>query len=50
LFYSFVYVTRKKTAADRGFIAIAEIISWLQVLVLELVRPQVQLVLQEHLS
>jgi hypothetical protein len=48
LFYSYVYVTRKKTAADRGLIAITEIISWLQALVL--VRLQVQLVLQEYLS
>jgi hypothetical protein len=45
-FYLFDIATRKKTAADRGFITLAEITSWLQALA----QLQVQLMLQEHLS
>jgi hypothetical protein len=45
-FYLFDIATRKKTAADRGFIPLAEITSWLQ----PLAQLQAQLVLQEHLS
>ena len=40
-FYLFDIATRKKTAADRGFITLAEITSWLQALA----QLQVQLVL-----